>query len=177
MMRNTKVTNTEEKAEDEKLSKAKNKVDINIQKVNRMDPNKQEDKDPEINVRVKTKKGRDTEEASPSSPGHRSETSGSNRAEDQAALGNLNPVVLDDQKEKKKGEIQAVTNGDIEPAKEKDFNNSEDICLAIALEVIESAIKTKTNHKPKDKEEKKDDVQVKVMECATEKESDINDLI
>ena len=70
------TTDTEVKAENEKASEAKNNDDINTQKVDTKDPNEQQDKAPEINVHVKTKKGCDTEEASPSSPGYNSATSG-----------------------------------------------------------------------------------------------------
>ena len=167
--RDTTVTvpNKEEKAEDENLSEAKPKVGNNTQKVKAMDSKEQEKMDPKNKVRVNAEKGHDTEDSTPSSPGHRSKTSGSNRAEDQGDLGNLIPVVLDDQKEKKKREIQA--NADIKPAFKKDFDNSEEVCHAIAMEIIEAVIKTKTNNKSGDEEEKVEDAQDKVK--AAEEES------
>ena len=175
------TTDTEVKAENEKASEAKNNDDINTQKVDTKDPNEQQDKATEINVHVKTKKECDTEETSPSSPGYNSATSGSNLAEDQVSLGNLNKVVLDEKKKKGKEENKAVIHADIKPAKEKVYNNSEDTCRAIAIEVIESAIET-----TRDKEEEDaavaaaaaiDVVLDKVMECATEKKTNFDVLI
>ena len=136
------MSNKEEKAKEEKPSEA-NPKDVNsILKAEAMDSKEREKMDPKKKVCVNEVKGRNSEDSTPCSPGHRSKASGSIRAEDRGDPGNLIPDELRDQNEKNGREIKAEAA--TKPATKKDFDTSEEVCHAIAMEMIEAVIKTKT---------------------------------
>ena len=124
-----------------------------------MDSKEREKMDPKKKVCVNEVKGRNSEDSTPCSPGHRSKASGSIRAEDRGDPGNLIPDELRDQNEKNGREIKAEAA--TKPATKKDFDTSEEVCHAIAMEMIEAVFKTKA--KPEDEARKdgaKDEVKV-----------------
>ena len=148
------MSNKEEKAKEEKPSEANPKVVNNILKAEAMDSKEREKMDPKMKVCVNEVKGRNSEDSTPFSPGTRSKASGSIRAEDRGDPGNQIPDELRDENEKKGREIKAEAN--TKPDTKKDFTTSEEVCRAIAMEMIEAVFETETKTKAKpDDEEKK----------------------